>query len=146
MCERAVDTERRRAYAGNAEATREALTPDGWLKTGDVVCVDAAGFMTVVDRRKELVKYRGFQVAPAELESLLTTHPRVMDAGVIGVMSASGDTELPRCAACVSLTSRRLTGRPQGVCGAALACEDRRGACGGHRGHPRVGGRARREL
>lgn len=50
----------------------------------------------VVDRIKELIKYKGFQVAPAELEALLLTHPKVMDAGVIGVYDDSQATELPR--------------------------------------------------
>jgi acyl-CoA synthetase (AMP-forming)/AMP-acid ligase II len=58
---------------------------DGWLHTGDVGYVDADGWLFVVDRVKELIKYKGFQVAPAELEALLLTHPGITDAAVIGV-------------------------------------------------------------
>ena len=56
---------------------------DGWLHTGDIGMVDQDGYLFVVDRLKELIKYKGFQVAPAELESLLLKHPAVADAAVI---------------------------------------------------------------
>jgi acyl-CoA synthetase (AMP-forming)/AMP-acid ligase II len=59
------------------------ITEDGWLRTGDVGRVDADGYLYVVDRLKELIKYKGFQVAPAELEALLLTHPAIADAAVI---------------------------------------------------------------
>src|SRR5260370_9869470 len=59
------------------------LDTDGWLHTGDIGSVDADGYLRVVDRLKELIKYKGFQVAPAELEGLLLTHPAVADAAVI---------------------------------------------------------------
>ncbi len=71
-------------YLDAPEATRAALTPDGWLRTGDMVRVDADGWWWVVDRLKELIKYKGYQVAPAELEALLLTHPDVADAAVVG--------------------------------------------------------------
>ncbi|KAJ4471616.1 AMP binding protein [Lentinula aciculospora] len=67
-----------------------------WFKTGDIGVVDKDGFFWIVDRKKELIKYKGFQVPPAELESVLLTHPKVADAGVIGVESARESTELPR--------------------------------------------------
>ncbi|KAF5384542.1 hypothetical protein D9757_006443 [Collybiopsis confluens] len=67
-----------------------------WFKTGDVGVVDKSGFFWIVDRKKELIKYKGFQVPPAELESVLLTHPKVADAAVIGVDSARESTELPR--------------------------------------------------
>ncbi|KAJ3934522.1 MAG: AMP binding protein [Lentinula lateritia] len=67
-----------------------------WFKTGDIGIVDKDGFFWIVDRKKELIKYKGFQVPPAELESVLLTHPKVADAGVIGVESAKESTELPR--------------------------------------------------
>ncbi|KAF8317925.1 acetyl-CoA synthetase-like protein [Clavulina sp. PMI_390] len=83
-------------YLGNPKATEDTLTKDGWLKTGDVARFDDDGYMYLVDRQKELIKYNGFQVPPAELEATLTSHPAVADAGVIGVMSPDGSTELPK--------------------------------------------------
>jgi acyl-CoA synthetase (AMP-forming)/AMP-acid ligase II len=71
-------------YLGNPEATAATLV-DGWLRTGDVATVDEDGWFAIVDRVKELIKYKGFQVAPAELEALLVSHPRITDAAVIGV-------------------------------------------------------------
>jgi acyl-CoA synthetase (AMP-forming)/AMP-acid ligase II len=73
-----------KGYLGNDAATAAAIQ-DGWLRTGDVVTVDADGWFTVVDRIKELIKVKGYQVAPAELEAVLLTHPAVVDACVIGV-------------------------------------------------------------
>ncbi|KAL5983616.1 4-coumarate--CoA ligase-like 5 [Asimina triloba] len=72
-----------KGYFGNPEATRSALGSDGWLQTGDLCCFDEDGYMVVVDRLKELIKYKGYQVAPAELESLLIAHDEIMDAAVI---------------------------------------------------------------
>ncbi|KAG6891500.1 hypothetical protein C0992_005639 [Termitomyces sp. T32_za158] len=83
-------------YLNNAAATKDAITCDGWFKTGDVAVRDAEGYYYIVDRRKELIKYKGFQVPPAELEGLLLNHPDVADAAVIGVYSATQATELPR--------------------------------------------------
>lgn len=71
-------------YLNNAEATAATITPDGWVRTGDIGRIDPAGFVYVTDRLKELIKVKGFQVPPAELEALLLTHPQVADAGVIG--------------------------------------------------------------
>ncbi|KAK9129304.1 hypothetical protein Sjap_009791 [Stephania japonica] len=70
-------------YLNNAEATSSTLTSDGWLKTGDICRIDDDGFIFVVDRLKELIKYKGYQVAPAELEAVLLTHPQIADAAVI---------------------------------------------------------------
>ncbi|MGH9010288.1 MAG: AMP-binding protein, partial [Acidimicrobiia bacterium] len=70
-------------YLDNPKATAETIGPDGWLRTGDLVTVDEAGWFRVADRLKELIKYKGNQVAPAELESVLLTHPAVTDAAVI---------------------------------------------------------------
>ena len=72
-------------YHGNPTATAATLSADGWLRTGDLAEIDADGYMTIVDRVKELIKVSGFQVAPAELEALLLTHPAVADAAVVGV-------------------------------------------------------------
>jgi hypothetical protein len=85
-----------KGYLNRPEATADTITSDGWLKSGDVAVRDNEGFFTIVDRKKELIKYKGFQVPPAELEAILLTHPRVADAAVIGVYSASQATELPR--------------------------------------------------
>jgi acyl-CoA synthetase (AMP-forming)/AMP-acid ligase II len=70
-------------YLNDPEANAITLEPEGWLHTGDIGHVDADGYLYVVDRLKELIKYRGFQVPPAELEALLVQHPDVMDAAVI---------------------------------------------------------------
>jgi acyl-CoA synthetase (AMP-forming)/AMP-acid ligase II len=72
-----------RGYLNSPEATAETLDGDGWLHTGDVGYADADGYFYVVDRVKELIKYKGMQVAPAELEGLLLSHPAVADAAVI---------------------------------------------------------------
>ncbi len=74
-----------KGYHNNPEATAVTLDEEGWLHTGDIGHIDADGHVYVVDRLKELIKYKGFQVAPAELESLLLTHEAVADAAVVGL-------------------------------------------------------------
>ncbi len=74
-----------KGYLNNPAATAVTLDEDGWLHTGDIGHVDSDGHVFVVDRLKELIKYKGFQVPPAELESLLLTHPAVADAAVVGL-------------------------------------------------------------
>lgn len=81
-------------YLNNPEATAETLSSDGWLRTGDIAVIDDEGYMTVVDRLKELIKYKGFQVAPAELEALLVAHAAIADAAVIGLADQEAG-ELP---------------------------------------------------
>jgi acyl-CoA synthetase (AMP-forming)/AMP-acid ligase II len=71
-------------YLNNPEATAAMIDQDGWLHTGDIAVVDDEGYFSIVDRVKELIKYKGFQVAPAELEALLLEHPQITDAAVIG--------------------------------------------------------------
>lgn len=71
-------------YLNNPEATARTLDAEGWLHTGDLGRVDAEGFLHIVDRVKELIKVKGFQVAPAELEALLLAHPEIADCAVIG--------------------------------------------------------------
>lgn len=73
-------------YLNNPEATAETLDEDGFLHTGDVAVYHEGGYFSIVDRVKELIKYKGYQIAPAELEALLLGHPKVMDAAVIGVL------------------------------------------------------------
>jgi acyl-CoA synthetase (AMP-forming)/AMP-acid ligase II len=72
-------------YLDRREATAATLTPDGWLRTGDRARIDADGYLFIVDRVKELIKVKGFQVAPAELEALLVAHPAVADVAVVGI-------------------------------------------------------------
>jgi acyl-CoA synthetase (AMP-forming)/AMP-acid ligase II len=74
-----------RGYRGRPEATAATIDADGWLHTGDVGTVDAGGRLRITDRLKELIKVKGLQVAPAELEGLLCAHPAVADAAVVGV-------------------------------------------------------------
>ncbi|PHH88498.1 hypothetical protein CDD83_7451 [Cordyceps sp. RAO-2017] len=82
-----------KGYHNNPEADKTAFTHDGWFRTGDVVLV-RGDLLYVIDRKKELIKYKGLQVAPAEVEGVLCAHPGVADAAVVGV--PQGDTEVPR--------------------------------------------------
>jgi acyl-CoA synthetase (AMP-forming)/AMP-acid ligase II len=82
-------------YLNNEKATRETIDDDGWLHTGDLARVDANGCVYIVDRLKELIKYKGYQVPPAELEAVLLSHPAIADAAVIGVNDAEGE-EVPK--------------------------------------------------
>lgn len=82
-------------YLGRDDATRETLEADGFLRTGDIATVDANGSFFIVDRLKELIKYKGYQVAPAELEALLLTHPLIADAAVVGSPDDDGQ-EVPK--------------------------------------------------
>lgn len=70
-------------YWKNPEATSAMLLPDGWLKTGDIVVQDEQGYVKIVDRAREMIKYKGYQVAPAELEGVLLEHPGLVDAAVV---------------------------------------------------------------
>ncbi len=72
-----------KGYLNQPEATAQTIDGEGWLHTGDLGVADADGWLSVVDRLKELIKYKGFQVAPAELEAVLLTHPAVTDCAVI---------------------------------------------------------------
>jgi acyl-CoA synthetase (AMP-forming)/AMP-acid ligase II len=74
-----------KGYLNNPEATAECLDRDGWYHTGDIGYADEDGYFYIVDRLKELIKYKGFQIAPAELEALLLTHPAIVEAAVIPI-------------------------------------------------------------
>lgn len=82
-------------YLNNPDATAQAIDDDGWLHTGDVGYADADGFFYIVDRLKEFIKYKGFQVAPAELEGVLLTHAAVADCAVIPMADAEAG-EIPK--------------------------------------------------
>ncbi|XP_042889302.1 4-coumarate--CoA ligase-like 9 [Penaeus japonicus] len=82
-------------YHGNEDATRDVMTADGWLRTGDVAKYDSEGYFYIVDRIKELIKVKGLQVSPTELEDELRGHPSVADVGVVGVADERAG-EVPR--------------------------------------------------
>ncbi|KAL6229051.1 hypothetical protein BDW75DRAFT_246085 [Aspergillus navahoensis] len=83
-------------YKNNPEATREAYPlGDGWLRTGDIARVDKDGFLWITDRKKELIKYKGHQVPPAELEDVLLQFPDVAEAAVCATWDESQETEIP---------------------------------------------------
>ncbi|KAG8162978.1 hypothetical protein KVR01_007456 [Diaporthe batatas] len=82
-----------KGYVGGTPSS--ALTPDGFLRTGDIGYVDDRGYLYIVDRAKEMIKVKGQQVAPAELEAILIAHPHVKDAAVCGVYNEDGTSEVP---------------------------------------------------
>ncbi|KAK0557311.1 hypothetical protein OC846_000530 [Tilletia horrida] len=85
-----------KGYYKNPAATAEVISKDGWLRTGDVGVIDKNDCFTMVDRVKELIKYKGFQVPPSLVEGVITTNPKIAAAGVIGVYDKSQATEVPR--------------------------------------------------
>ena len=85
-----------KGYLNNEKATRECIDEDGWFHTGDIGYMDEDCYLYVTDRLKELIKYKGHQVAPAQLEALLLTHEAVADVAVIGVPAADDVGELPK--------------------------------------------------
>ncbi len=72
-----------KGYLNREEETKEVLTEDGWYLSGDIAKLDEEGYLYILDRKKEMIKYKGYQIAPAELESLIMSHPDVADAAVI---------------------------------------------------------------
>lgn len=84
-----------RGYAFNPEANKSAFPRKGWYNTGDVCTISNNGVIAVVGRTKELIKYKGFQVSPTELEGYLNSHPSVVEAAVGPVWDESQLTELP---------------------------------------------------
>lgn len=95
-----------KGYLNNAAATTQTIDGEGWLHTGDIGAVDAEGYLEIVDRLKELIKVKAFQVAPAELEALLLKHPKIADAAVFGVPDDDCG-EVPKA---VIVTREPLTG------------------------------------
>ena len=84
-----------KGYLNRPDATAAMIDADGWLHTGDIGYADEDGCFFIVDRLKELIKYKGIQVAPAELEAVLLTHPPVADAAVIPI-AGRGSGEVPK--------------------------------------------------
>ena len=84
-----------KGYWKRPEETRECLTEDGWLRTGDIGHLDEDGYLYLLERKKEMIKYKGYQVAPAELEAVLHEHPAVLDAAVIPKPHLEGG-EIPK--------------------------------------------------
>jgi len=70
-------------YLNDPEATKRTIDKEGWLHTGDIGLIDDDDELFIVDRLKELIKYKGYQVAPAEIEALLIAHPNISDAAVV---------------------------------------------------------------
>ncbi|KAJ5143403.1 uncharacterized protein N7515_002190 [Penicillium bovifimosum] len=84
-------------YYNNPEANADSFDSEGWFKTGDIAyCDESTRKWYIVDRRKELIKVRGFQVAPPEIEAVLLSHPKIVDAAVIGITFPGSDIEYPR--------------------------------------------------
>jgi len=84
-----------KGYLNNEAATSSSIDADGFFHTGDIGHIDDHDQYFIVDRLKELIKYKGFQVAPAELEALLLSHPSIADVAVIGVLDEEGE-EMPK--------------------------------------------------
>jgi len=84
-----------KGYLNNPQATQNSIDADGFFHSGDIGHIDERDQFFIVDRLKELIKYKGFQVAPAELEALLLSHPKVADVAVIGVRDEEGE-EVPK--------------------------------------------------
>jgi long-chain acyl-CoA synthetase len=84
-----------KGYWNAPDATAETLPGGGWIRTGDIVSMDEEGYVSILDRKKEMIKYKGYQIAPAELEALLMEHPAVMDSAVIPKRDAESG-EIPK--------------------------------------------------
>ena len=97
-----------KGYLNQPEATAHTINAEGWLRTGDVGRVDENGAFWIVDRVKELIKYKGYQIAPAELEALLLTHPEIADAAVIPVQDDEAG-EVPKAFVVGSVTADEVT-------------------------------------
>ncbi|CAI7636311.1 unnamed protein product [Penicillium viridicatum] len=82
-------------YQNNPDATAQSITPDGWFKTGDIGFEDEEGNLFITDRLKDLIKFKGFQIHPTEIESILHEHPLVHDAAVIGLVVQKIASEVP---------------------------------------------------
>ncbi|PVU94025.1 hypothetical protein BB561_002865 [Smittium simulii] len=97
-------------YLNNHKATAETIDSDGFLHTGDIGYIDENGQLYLIERKKELIKFKGFQVAPAELESTLLGHPDVFEAIVIGVDNYEQQTEVPKAYISLKSNTANFTG------------------------------------
>ncbi|MDO8806113.1 MAG: AMP-binding protein [Elusimicrobiota bacterium] len=95
-----------RGYHGDARATSELFTQDGWLKTGDIGVLDTDGFLFIRDRKKDMVIVKGLKVFPAQVEQVINAHPKVLENAVIGIPDGSGN-ETMKCF-CVARPETRL--------------------------------------
>ncbi|PQE08981.1 4-coumarate- ligase 2 protein [Rutstroemia sp. NJR-2017a WRK4] len=100
-------------YWKNEKATKESITSDRWLKTGDVAVRDERGWFWIVDRMKELIKVNGLQVAPAELEAVLLTHDDIADAAVVGL--TLNNEEYPRAYVVLQASSQGKNINPEDI-------------------------------
>ena len=98
-----------KGYLDNPEATSDMIDNDGWLHSGDIGYADADGYLYVVDRLKELIKYKGMQVAPAELEGVIQAHPAVADVAVIPVPDLEAG-EIPKAFVVLKTDARATAG------------------------------------
>ena len=98
-----------KGYLDNPEATSDMIDDDGWLHSGDIGYADADGYLYVVDRLKELIKYKGMQVAPAELEGVIQAHPAVADVAVIPVPDLEAG-EIPKAFVVLKTDTRATAG------------------------------------
>ncbi len=97
-----------KGYLDDPEATAATLDADGWIHTGDLGYADEDGYFYIVDRLKELIKYKAYQVAPAELEALLLTHPAVADAAVVRYPDEEAG-EIPKAFVVLQVADRAQT-------------------------------------
>ncbi len=109
-----------KGYLNNPQATAETIDGDGWLHTGDIGYMDSDGDFYIVDRLKELIKYKGFQVPPAELEGLLLSHPAVGDAAVIPVADEEAG-EIPKAFVVLKPGAEATAGELQGFIAGQVA-------------------------
>ena len=99
-----------RGYKDNEQETIKAITPDGWLRTGDLGYLDENGYLYIYDRLKDLIKYKGLQIAPAEIEALLISRSEILDAAVIGLPDPQvPGNEIPRAFVVRRLQGKQLT-------------------------------------
>ncbi|RDH26655.1 acetyl-CoA synthetase-like protein [Aspergillus welwitschiae] len=82
-------------YKDNGEGTRESMHGPGWYKTGDIGYLNDKGYLIIVDRLKDVIKYKGFQISPTELEEIIGRHPMVKDSGVTSIWDDVEGTEIP---------------------------------------------------
>ncbi|CAG8072699.1 unnamed protein product [Penicillium olsonii] len=106
-----------RGYHNNDEATSQSISSDGWFMSGDIGHQDENGNLYITDRLKDLIKFKGFQIPPAEIEGVLHEHPLVHDAAVVGVFIPKIASEVPIAYVVLAKTTQK----PEQVAGELLA-------------------------